>query len=897
MSNVTDRLAAALADRYRIERELGQGGMATVYLAEDLKHKRKVALKVLKPELAAVLGAERFVQEITTTAALQHPHILPLFDSGTSDGFLYYVMPFIQGETLRDRLNRETQLGVDEAVKIATDVADALHYAHTQGVIHRDIKPENILLANGRPMVADFGIALAVSAAAGGRMTETGLSLGTPHYMSPEQATAEREITARSDVYSLASVLYEMLAGQPPHLGGSAQQIIMKIIAEPVDAVTRYRKTVPPNVVAALAKALEKLPADRFTSAQAFGEALANSSFTLGATPGLAFAPHGARWKQRAAVPLGVAAILLLVAAVWPWTRREAPAPVTRLDLALGAATPLPSSDVVISPDGSMLAFVGIVGTESPVIYLRRLDGDPDFRKVPGTEGANASPTFSPDNQSIAFRRGQAGEGGLLTVDLSGGGATTIVRTVGIASYLHWGTQDQIVYSGGPAGLFRVAAEGGTPEFLSKTAGAARYSFLLPDGSGVLFSTDNGVSVLDFKTDSATVLVANAVHPTYVETGHLLYIAESGGLFARPFDLRTHRLTGAPVRVLDHVAAATGQRGYAVSRNGVLVYREGASNLASGATVPNRLAIMDFAGKAEPLPLPSSRSEAPRFSRNGRTIAYEHWTNRPGNESDIHTFDLITGTDMRVTFAGDNDDPIWAPDGKQIVFSKLVDGSGEDLFVKPADNSGTERSLLALPGDQSPVTFLEDGTILFMSRATATVQYDIYSYSQKGGGKPQVYLDAPWNEMDAQVSPDRKLAAFTSFEGGATDIWIRDFPVAHGKWQVSSSGGQAPRWSPDGQYVYFWRRVALSGDSLFRVRVERTPAIVVRAPEFLLAAAISISPRNWDLHPDGKRFVVAVPDVTPPSAASTGGSAPLSRHLVVLNWFAQLRAVTAKAQK
>src|SRR5690348_7078469 len=210
------RLTAALSDRYRIERELGVGGMATVYLAQDLKHERPVALKVLKPELAAVLGAERFVNEITTTAALQHPHILPLFDSGTADGFLYYVMPFIDGETLRSKLDRETQLSVEESVRIACDVADALDYAHHRGVIHRDIKPENILLQNGRPVVADFGIALAVSAAAGGRMTETGLSLGTPHYMSPEQATAEKEITARSDVYSLASVLYEMLAGDPP---------------------------------------------------------------------------------------------------------------------------------------------------------------------------------------------------------------------------------------------------------------------------------------------------------------------------------------------------------------------------------------------------------------------------------------------------------------------------------------------------------------------------------------------------------------------------------------------------------------------------------------------------------------------------------------------------------
>src|SRR5687768_7253825 len=270
MSADVPRLTAALADRYRIERELGQGGMATVYLAEDVRHRRRVALKVLKPELAAVLGPERFVQEIATTAALQHPHILPLFDSGTAAGFLYYVMPFVDGETLRSKLDRETQLGIDEAVKLTIAVADALDYAHRHGVIHRDIKPENILLHDGRPMVADFGIALAVSAAAGGRMTETGLSLGTPHYMSPEQATAEKEITARSDVYSLGSVLYEMLTGNPPHTGASAQQVIMKIITEQAQPVASHRKSVPPNVAAAVAMSLEKLPADRFESAKDF---------------------------------------------------------------------------------------------------------------------------------------------------------------------------------------------------------------------------------------------------------------------------------------------------------------------------------------------------------------------------------------------------------------------------------------------------------------------------------------------------------------------------------------------------------------------------------------------------------------------------------------------------
>src|SRR5689334_14896057 len=304
----TLRVTAAVSDRYRIERELGQGGMATVYLAEDLKHDRKVALKVLKPELAAVLGAERFVVEIKTTASLQHPHILPLFDSGTADGFLFYVMPFIQGETIREKLNRETQFGVDEAVRIAREVADALDYAHRNGVIHRDIKPENILLHDGRAMVMDFGIALAVSAAAGGRMTETGLSLGTPHYMSPEQATAEKEITARSDQYSLASVLYEMLAGDPPFTAAAAQAVIMKIITEQAPPVTTRRKNVPANVSAALAKALEKLSADRFESTAKFSEALGNTAFTSGASQSQVSAASS-QWKLRAALPLAAATV------------------------------------------------------------------------------------------------------------------------------------------------------------------------------------------------------------------------------------------------------------------------------------------------------------------------------------------------------------------------------------------------------------------------------------------------------------------------------------------------------------------------------------------------------------------------------------------------------------
>src|SRR5688572_2930686 len=252
--------------------------MATVYLAEDVRHRRKVALKVLHPELSAMLGSERFLKEIELTASLQHPHILPLFDSGSADGNLFYVMPFVDGETLRARLEREQQLPIADAVRLATEVADALQYAHERGVIHRDVKPENILLQGGHALVADFGIALAVQHAGGQRMTQTGLSLGTPQYMSPEQAMGEKAVDARADIYALGAVTYEMLTGEAPFTGPTAQAIVARVLTEEPRSVTAQRRSVPTDLDAAVARALEKLPADRFQSAAQFAEALAGRS-------------------------------------------------------------------------------------------------------------------------------------------------------------------------------------------------------------------------------------------------------------------------------------------------------------------------------------------------------------------------------------------------------------------------------------------------------------------------------------------------------------------------------------------------------------------------------------------------------------------------------------------
>ena len=288
MAAIPEPLIAALATRYSLERELGAGGMATVYLAHDLKHGRDVALKVLRPELAAALGTERFLQEIRISARLDHPHILTLIDSGESNGFVWYALPFVRGESLRARLDREKLLSVEDAVRIATQVAGALDFAHRLGVVHRDIKPENILLHEGVAVVADFGIALAASEAGGDRLTLSGLSLGTPQYMSPEQATGSKDIDARSDVYSLGAMVYESLTGEPPHTGPTVQAVIAKLLSERPTRIRVVRDTVPREIDDAVAKALAKAPTDRFARAGDFAAALAvqpapakSSSFRL----------------------------------------------------------------------------------------------------------------------------------------------------------------------------------------------------------------------------------------------------------------------------------------------------------------------------------------------------------------------------------------------------------------------------------------------------------------------------------------------------------------------------------------------------------------------------------------------------------------------------------------
>jgi serine/threonine protein kinase len=546
MTDPKTRLESVLASRYHLGRELGRGGMATVYLAHDIRHDRDVALKVLHPELGAVIGAERFLAEIKVTARLQHPHILGLIDSGEADGLLFYVMPFVSGESLRVRLQREKQLPMPEAIRIATEVANALHYAHRQGVVHRDIKPENILLHDGQALVADFGIALALTSAGGGRMTQTGMSLGTPHYMSPEQAMGERDISARSDVYALGAMTYEMVTGDPPFTGSTNQAITAKVLTEKPVPPSRVRDTVTPHVETAILVALAKLPADRWESTKEFAEALANPSLTAGrqvtglspAYPGMpdTVFPYSGR-----ILLVGLATLLLGAAAGWLLKRAPA-APSTfpveftvEPDSTHTLETEV-SNSLALSPDGGRLVYVGR-GPRRRMLFLRSL-GDIVTRPIPGTEGAS-DPFFSPDGQWIAFEADQA----IKKLSLAGGAPVTVAANVGDIWGGSWGEDGNLVYSSGfRSALYRIGQDGGTPEKLtvSDSATGERHGFPvhLPGGT-ILFTSlrramDGLVTRIGVKPRSGaeTYLDVAGFAPRYFSSGEVVYGSRSGSMRA-----------------------------------------------------------------------------------------------------------------------------------------------------------------------------------------------------------------------------------------------------------------------------------------------------------------------------------------------------------------------------
>jgi serine/threonine-protein kinase len=885
MTDAIGRLSTALADRYVIERELGAGGMATVYLAHDVRHDRKVALKVLRPELSAILGAQRFLAEIKTTANLQHPHILSLFDSGEADGLVFYVMPFVEGESLRDRLTRERQLPVDEAIRITREVASALDYAHRRGIVHRDIKPENILLHDGSALVADFGIALAVSRSDGGtRMTETGMSLGTPHYMSPEQAMGEREITARSDVYALGCVLYEMLTGEPPFTGPTAQAIVARVMTEQPRSLTLQRHTVPLHVEAAVTQALEKLPADRFATAADFAEALGNTAYASAATATRAASrsplPVLPPYRLSVLLPWALTAVLALTL-LWLASRPRTDASVgpVRFVADLDSAQGFPlTSTVLVTPDGRTLITAAVVDRRN-VLLARPLDRL-EATVIPGSEGASRA-FLSPDGRWLGF----AAEGKLMKLPLEGG--TPVALTDASWGGGAWAEDGTIIYPRTyQTGLWRVSDAGGDARAVTEPDTAAGelahwWPQILPGGRHVIFTAYRApidratVEVLDLRTGERRVLVQGAVMGRYVPSGHLVF-ARDRSLLAVPFDRDRREVTGAAVAVDDDVAMnySDGYAAYDVSPSGTLVVMP--SHVAGTRF---QLAEVDRRGRERLVLAEPDRYANPRFAPDRVRLSLDITPER--GASDVWVVDPSRASRTRITAELASDfAALWTPDGRELVY--MSERPLFELYRRAADGSRVAEPLIGGQHDRILGSISADGRLaaFVLSISAGT---ELWTVSLQGAPEPRRYLASSFYFGHPALSPDRRWMAYDSDESGRVEVYLQSFPDPTGsRRQVSSGGGSEPVWTRGGRELVFRR-----GDSVMAVTVDPASG-AAGAPTLLFAGPYQAvaewsGSRSYDVTPDGERFLLL--------KWPTGS---VRRQVVVTTgWFDELRARVA----
>jgi serine/threonine-protein kinase len=850
-TTVAPRLSNAVATRYRVERELGAGGMATVYLARDLRHDRDVAIKVLHPDLGAALGSERFLAEIRTTARLQHPHILPLLDSGEADGLLFYVMPYVAGETLRSRLERERQLSMDAAVRIAREVADALQYAHSAGIIHRDIKPENILLQGGHALVADFGIALAVQQAGGQRMTQTGLSLGTPQYMSPEQAMGEKSIDSRTDIYALGAVIYEMIAGDPPFTGATVQAIVSKVMAERPTALSTIRDTVPPAVERATFKALAKLPADRFATAADFAAALVDpSAVPFIADPG-ARASIARRARLRDPVVIGLALAVLGLAGALAWALGKSPAATDAFPVRAEIVTPndVKMGPVGLSPDGHTVVYTARAGANGvEMLFTRRLD-QPNSRLIPGTDGGSA-PGFSADGRSIYYiaRRRKLAKVGL------DGATPVMLADVSDNGGLDVSTTGEIVLGPGASeggdGLFRVNPAGGPLVPFTRVDSARkelshRFPRVLADGKTVLFTiyygstqqSEIGLTSLD---DGKVVrLGIQAAKPLGVVDDRLVYVRWDGMVMAVPFDVSQRRATGTPSVVQDSVRMWYGSGGDASA----FLTHAGGLAFAHGST-PRRLLWVDRSGRATPAIDEMREFRNVRLSPDGKHVAVVIGT---GSITNIWVLDLGAGTVSPVTTAGNARTPAWTADGRSLVYVSTQGGRAA-FWRQLADGGEAPVNLGEVGRNPWNIDVAPDGRHALYN-AIYGPSFDVEAFSLDSTRARQPVAATPSaTEVYGRFSPDGRWVAYLSDESGRAEAYVRPFPPTGGRVQISVGGALRPIWSADGREIFYWE-----GSRLISATLARDPSLRVVSRRPLFEGTFDV---DFDVSNDGRRFLV-----------------------------------------
>jgi serine/threonine-protein kinase len=813
-----DRLVAALAGRYRLEREVGAGGMATVYLAADLKHPRKVAVKVLRPELAASLGPERFLREIEIAAQLQHPHILPLLDSGEAAGFLYFVMPFVEGESLRDRLARAGELPVHEAVRILIQVVDALAHAHSRGLVHRDIKPENVLLSGRHAMVTDFGVAKALSEATGRQqVTTAGVALGTPAYMAPEQAAADPHLDHRVDLYAAGVVAYELLAGRPPFTGVSTAEVLGAHVTRMPERVSAHRPSVSPALEAVIMKCLQKRPADRWQSAEELLSQLeplltpSGGTTPTGSRPIAALAPEPADSRHRIAILGGAAGLIALGVIGWLALRGGRGDDGPGLDL--GARTqvtldPGLELDPALSPDGQVVAYVAGPPGDAR-LFVRQLSSGGAAVPVAPDLAARA-PRWSPDGSRIMFTSPR----GLEVVPFMGGATNLLVssRSVQGADWSPDGRQIAYVITGAPDTLFTRPVDGTTAVRIT-APGEVASPVWSPDGRWIAYSVGNGRFLSGVRdlgnlapasiwivpaaggtpirvSDSTSLNVSPAWFPS--APNRLLFVSSVGGsrdVYAMRIGAQG-RPDGAPRRL------TTGLNAHSISiprtgdRLAYTTYLESVNAWRLRVPAGGPVSI----AQAEPVTRERQIIEFFRVSPDGRALVFD--SDRGGRQ---HIYRMpIGGGDVQQLTTGDWDDfaPVWSPDGRWIAFHSARSGD-RDVFVIPAAG-GTPEQLTRDPGREWMVDWSPTATRLTFAWGSSV---GLVSGGDRWAAPERVDSAALRPGTPVKWSPDGRSIAFYG-TGGVRLLTPGAGPsrvLVAGTFDASFYLG----WSEDGRTVFY----------------------------------------------------------------------------------------------
>jgi eukaryotic-like serine/threonine-protein kinase len=899
--------AGARLGPYEIVALVGAGGMGEVYKARDTRLSRTVAIKLLPADMADRPDRRaRFEVEARAISALSHPNICTLFDVGDEGGRSYFVMEFLEGETLDDRLARGP-LAPDEVVRFAAQIADALAHAHRARIVHRDLKPGNVMLtasgagSTGSPQVKllDFGLALRPIADSNGdalstvsfdqrKLTAEGTILGTFQYMAPEQLEG-RDADARTDIFAFGALLYEMASGRKPFEGASQATLIASILTAqpaPVSSV-RGDSGLPPAFDHLVERCLAKQPDDRWQTARdvklELDWIMSGGSRDLRPAAPLRSRRRGVVWTAAAAI---VAAAVVAGLAAFGRLGGAADLEVTRFTITPPEGTVINASEnrtrLALSPDGRKIAFVGQTNGRLQ-IWVRSLDSL-DAKVVPGTDDAT-SPFWSPDSKYLGYFAPDRGE--LRKVAIEGGPARTICSAL-VEGLPEWGADGTILLSVFREGIFRVSAEGGTPARITTLDAARReinhyWPTFLPDGRHFLFvvtANDTELSkappALYVATlDGAAKTLLPRIHSRTLYSGGRLLFIEEGALLAQPFDLNSLRASGEAVRVADGVATfrAVGNGSFSVSNNGTLAF------LGSGDTY--QTVWYDRQGHLTETGWPKLNYGSLRLSPDGRQAVVDVYDPRYG-ESDLWIYDLVRNVPRRFTSDAPSDrNAVWSPDARRMLYTAERGGS-PNLFTKPVEGGGTIEPVVRDPGPIFTEDWSLDGRWILYTKNTRQTSLDVWLQPLEPGAKPRPFAATRFNEVSARFSPDGRWVAFVSDEANETpEVYVAPLDQPDKRRQISIGGGAAPRWRRDGKELLY---SSTDGRSILSVAIRSLDTFDVSKPLPVVsfgpipAALDRLRGPVYDVTPDGQRFLVSFPH----------GDRMSSRITVALNWQATL---------